>query len=281
MTIRIEPKLYLCATPIGNLGDITLRVSDILRNVDVICCEDTRNTLKLLNHLGIRKALLSCHEHNEAERAGEIADMVLSGKSAAFVSDAGMPGVSDPGQRLVREFIARDLPFEVVPGASAALCAAVLSGLSTQRLYFCGFLPRDNAPRHAFLGELRRISATAIIYENPLRVGATLRELLGVLGDRPCALVREITKLHEQSVRGTLSTLSALYCETPPKGECVIVVAGADDAPAAEAISPDAMLLELLEGGASVKDAARQVSAVFDIPRSSAYARAIELKNAR
>lgn len=278
MTAPTDAKLYLCATPIGNLGDISFRVRDILQSADVICCEDTRNTLRLLNHLGIRKPLISCHEHNEAERAAEIADMVRSGKRVAFVSDAGMPAISDPGQRLVREFIAQELPFEVIPGASASLCAAVLSGLSTQRLYFCGFLPRDNVQRSAFLGELRRVSATVIIYESPLRVGATLRELLCVLGDRQCALVREITKLHEQSVRGTLSSLSVIFGETPPKGECVLVVAGADVTEVEETLDPDAMLLELLKSGASVKDAAKQVSAVFDIPRSSAYSRAMELK---
>lgn len=278
MTAPDDAKLYLCATPIGNLGDITLRVRDILQNVDVICCEDTRNTLRLLNHLGIRKPLISCHEHNEAERADEIADMVRSGRRVAFVSDAGMPAISDPGQRLVRVFIDLELPFEVVPGASASLCAAVLSGLSTQRLYFCGFLPRDNVRRSAFLGELRRVSATLIIYENPLRVGPTLGELLCILGDRQCALVREITKLHEQSVRGTLSSLSAVFSETPPRGECVLVIAGADGTGTEETQAADAMLLKLLSSGVSVKDAAKQVSAVFDIPRSSAYSRAMELK---
>ena len=160
---KIPAKLYLCATPIGNLEDITLRCLRILRGAAAVYCEDTRNTLKLMNHFEIKKTLISCHEHNEEQRANEIAERVRGGEAIAFVSDAGMPGVSDPGSRLVRFFVENNLPFEVLPGANAVLTAWVMSGLPTESLYFCGFIPRSGAERSEAVERIKNSGATVVL----------------------------------------------------------------------------------------------------------------------
>ena len=280
MNNEIKPKLYLCATPIGNLGDITLRVLETLKNVDFIYCEDTRNTLKLLNHFGIKKTMVSCHEHNEAQRAEEAAAAVSDGKSVAFVSDAGMPAVSDPGSRLIKYFIEKELPFEILPGANAAMTAWTLSGLPTDTLYFCGFLPRNGKARENAVEKLRNISATTVIYESPLRVKATLTELYEKLGERPCALVREITKLYEQTVRGTLSSLAEKYADEPPKGECVLVMGGAQEEDSFDKDKLNSFISFLTQEGVGVKNIAKAASEFFDIPRNDAYKLAGEMKEA-
>lgn len=273
-------RLYLCATPIGNLEDITLRVMRVLNEVDAVYCEDTRNTMRLLNHFGIKKPVYSCHEHNEEQRAHELADAVRRGKSVAFVSDAGMPAVSDPGSRLVRVFAEQNLPFEVLPGASAMITAWVMSALPTERLYFCGFLPRNGAKRKSAIEVLRTMPATSVLYESPLRVGKTLEELYNTLGDRPCALVREITKTFEQTVRGSLSELSERYRDDPPKGECVLVIGeappNAEDMKAAEKL--DGLCALALECGTSVKDAARIASFALGTGKNEAYKAAMQAK---
>lgn len=274
----ITPKLYLCATPIGNMGDMTERVLNTLRAADVIFCEDTRNSGAMLSRLGIRSRLISCHEHNEETAAEKVTELVKSGKIVAYISDAGMPAISDPGERLVRACIEKGVGFEVLPGASASLTAAILSGLSTKRIYFAGFLPRENRERAELIAEIKRIRATTVLYESPYRVGATLAELLKLMGDRKAALVREITKLHEETVRGTLSDLAQMYEAQPPKGECVIVISGETEDETAGAEGLDDMLRRLLDRGMSVKDAAKQASLMLDIPRSEAYKRANELK---
>lgn len=279
-TKPLPAKLYLCATPIGNMGDITQRTLEALSQAEVIFCEDTRNSGAMLARLGIKKRLESCHEHNEEAAAQRAADLVLAGKPVAYISDAGMPCISDPGERLVRVCIERGAPFEVLPGASASLTAAILSGLPTKRIYFAGFLPRENRERAELIAELKRVRATVVLYESPYRVGATLKELLPILGDRRAAVVREITKLYEETVRGTISTLAELYADTPPKGECVIVLAGEDEnAAPVPAESLDEMLTRLMEGGMSVKDAAKQAALLMDVPRNEAYRRAQDLKN--
>ena len=273
---KLEPKLYLCATPIGNLGDITERVLDALRRADAIFCEDTRNTGALLKRFDIRGRLESCHEHNEEAAAERVKELIRSGRAVAYVSDAGMPCISDPGERLVRACIEEGLPFEVLPGASAGLTAAIMSGLPTKRIFFVGFLPRENRERAELIAEIKRVTATVVIYESPYRVAATLKELKEVLGDRKAALVREITKLFEETVRGALSELAERFEDTPPRGECVIVVSGEqpDEAPAEDL---DGMLKRLLDSGMSV-NAAKQASLLLDIPKSEAYRRATELK---
>ncbi|MBR6006546.1 MAG: 16S rRNA (cytidine(1402)-2'-O)-methyltransferase [Clostridia bacterium] len=288
MNNEILPKLYLCGTPIGNLGDITFRAAETLRKVEKIYCEDTRNTMKLLSALDIKKPLESCHEHNERQRAAQIAAEVRSGKAVAFVSDAGMPGVSDPGSRLVSEFIREGLPFEVVPGPSAVLTAWVASGLPTERLYFVGFLPRTGAERTEAIARIIRSDATSAVYESPLRVGATLAELRDALRslaegeqERPCALVRELTKTFEECIRGSVSELADRFAEEPPRGECVLLIGGADDELRREAAlgKLDRLLSDLLGEGLSVKTAVRIASETLDLPKNLVYNRATEPKD--
>ena len=269
--------LYLCATPIGNMGDVTERVLRTLSAADAIFCEDTRNSGAMLSRLGIKKRLESCHEHNEEAAAKRITELIREGRVVAYVSDAGMPCISDPGERLVRACIENELPFTVLPGASASLTAAILSGLPTKRIYFNGFLPRENRERAECIAELKKVSATIVIYESPYRVADTLRELSGCLGDRRAAVSREITKLYEETARGTLSSLAEKYAERPPKGECVITVSG--EAPAeAPAEDLDTVLRRLLNDGMSVKDAAKQAALITDVPKGEAYRRATELR---
>lgn len=274
----IPAKLYLCATPIGNMGDVTQRVLRTLEAADVIFCEDTRNSGAMLQRLGIRKRLESCHEHNEEAAAEKVTGLVLSGKVVAYVSDAGMPCISDPGERLVRACIERNVPFEVLPGASASLTAAIMSGLPTKRILFTGFLPRENRERNETIAEIKKVTATTVIYESPYRIAATLEELRDKLGDRKATVVREITKLFEETARGTLSQLAEKYRLDAPKGECVIVVSGEAEDNAASAESLDEMLMRLLREGMSVKDAAKQAALLLDIPKNEAYKRANEIK---
>lgn len=263
------PMLYLCATPIGNMEDITLRALRALRSADMIYCEDTRHTSILLSHFGIRKPLVSCHEHNEMARAEEICSRVGRGEIIVYVSDAGMPGISDPGERLVALCIKTNTPFTVLPGASAMPTALVLSGLGARNACFAGFLPREKGKRLEAAASLARHGGSIVIYESPLRLSSTAAELADTLGDRRCALCRELTKLHEEVVRSTLSELAAMYSDEPPRGECVLVIEGAGESTDA----PDAgeLARSLLEGGASVKDAAKRLSAIADISRNDAY----------
>lgn len=275
----LEPMLYLCATPIGNLEDITLRVVRVLESVSRIYCEDTRHTAALLNRLEIKKPLVSCHEHNEKERAEEIIRSVHAGEAVAFVSDAGMPGISDPGERLVAACIRENVPFTVLPGASAALTALVLSGFPSRGACFYGFLPRETKERREAVAGLAAHRGTLIFYESPLRVAATCAELALSLGDRPATLVRELTKVYEEAVREPLSALAARYAEAPPRGECVLLIGGAPDAPAATEADVRAMLESLFARGVRAKDAAKEVSALLGTPRNEAYRLAMEIKN--
>lgn len=278
-TVQLEPMLYLCATPIGNLSDITLRTIDTLKGVSAVYCEDTRRTRELMTHLGIKKPLIACHEHNERQRAEEIAERVLSGEAIAFVSDAGMPGISDPGEALVAGCIAAGAKYTVLPGASAPLTALVMSGLPTRNACFVGFLPREGKPRREAIAEIGTHKGTLIFYESPLRIAATAKELAAMLGDRQCALVRELTKKFEQVVHCTLSGLADMYADTPPKGECVLLVAGAEERGENAAARAENMARELIERGVSVKDTAKQISALCDIARNEAYAIAGRIKN--
>lgn len=268
--------LYLCATPIGNLEDITLRVLRVLSEVDEIWAEDTRRTLTLLNHYNIKKPLKSCHEHNEASRAELLRELLLAGKSVAYCSDAGMPGISDPGELLARYCINESLPVTILPGACAVLMSAVLSGLGANEFSFYGFLPRKGKERNLALKKIAEASGQIIIYENPLRVNDTLRELYSVLGERRAAVLRELTKLHEECIRGFLSELMDI---PSLRGECVIAVEGKQqkqDCPADEATLDNA-IASLLIAGFSTKDAAAAVSAIFSIQKKRAYERALLL----
>ncbi len=222
----LPPKLYLVATPIGNLGDITLRAIQVLETADVICAEDTRRARILLDHYHITHKPLSYRDENAERMAPQVARWVTEGKSVALISDAGTPGVSDPGFRAVRAVVAAGLPLEIIPGATSVTTALVLSGLAVDRFTFEGFLPVKKG-RQTRLLELAQEPRTMIIFEGPLKLGRTLRDLAKALGDgRRAALAREMTKMHEEVVRGTLGELATRYSETDPRGECVLVVAG-------------------------------------------------------
>ncbi|MCX7669672.1 MAG: 16S rRNA (cytidine(1402)-2'-O)-methyltransferase [Anaerolineae bacterium] len=219
--------LYLVATPIGNLGDITLRALDTLRAVDVIASEDTRKTGLLLKHFGIQKPQIAFHEHNE-ERAGErIMALLREGKSVALVTEAGTPGISDPGFSLVRRAIAAGEEVTMIPGPTALVMAVVLSGLPVHSFTYRGFPPHKPGPRRRFLEVDRAAPHTLVFYESPYRIEALLADALEVYGDRPAALAHELTKIHESVLRGRLSELLAAVRASPPKGEYVLVIAGA------------------------------------------------------
>ncbi len=220
--------LYLVATPIGNLEDITLRALRILREVDQIACEDTRHTLKLLNHFEIHKPLVSYHEHNEITRAPELVHAMEQGASVALVSDAGMPLVSDPGFRLVSLAIRHQIPVIPIPGASALLTALAASGLPNEEFLFLGFLPARSSERRRALEHLRIENRTIILYEAPHRIAETLADALAILGDRPACLAREVTKIHEEFRRGTLFALVQSLEEHPAKGEITLILGPPD-----------------------------------------------------
>lgn len=268
--------LYLVATPIGNLGDITLRAIELFRSCDVIYCEDTRHTLQLLNHFQIKKTLISCHQHNEQLRAKEICSLLREGKEIVYVSDAGMPGISDPGVVLVQACREENLPYTVVPGASAVLTAAVLCGLPTQPFTFFGFLTRDGKKRKEELEKIRTIDHLVILYESPFRIQTTLKDLFRVLGDVPCAVVRELTKLHEEIKLDSLSKLIPLYEETP-KGECVICVLPNLQPSTDSIIHPEAWIREHAPEFASMRDLASAASEICSIPKREAYRIALSL----
>jgi 16S rRNA (cytidine1402-2'-O)-methyltransferase len=269
--------LLLCATPIGNLGDLTPRVREALTNCDAVYCEDTRRTLTLLNHIGIKKPLISCYRENERQRAEEVVARLQAGETVVYVSDAGMPGVSDPGEALVSACIEHGLPYSVLPGASAVLMAVVMSGLPAMPFSFFGFFPREKKAQKQLLEQLKRLDHTVIFYESPNRVHATLTALLEGLGDLDAALLRELTKLHEETVRGKLSELAARYKETAPRGECVLCVRCRAIDNAADTPDLETLLRNLLSSGLSVRDAAAEAASACGVPKKEAYAKALEL----
>ena len=262
--------LIIVPTPVGNLGDMTLRGLEELRNADVIACEDTRHTLRLLNHFGIKKPLVSCHEHNERERADEIMRRVEEGQRVALVSDAGTPGLSDPGAVIVREAIARGLPFDVLPGANALLPALLIAGIGMESFVFVGFLKGKKDEKLARLAELRNLRETLVFYAAPHHLREDLALMAQGLGDRRAALVREISKLHQERIEGTLAS----FCDTMPeekiRGEFVCVVEGAretqDDADEGDWREEAAALIA---AGASTKAAAEEIAARFGVQKNS------------
>jgi 16S rRNA (cytidine1402-2'-O)-methyltransferase len=219
--------LYLVATPIGNLSDITLRALETLRQVDVIACEDTRKTGRLLQHFEIDKPKIAFHEHNERQATARVMSMIEQGQSVALVSNAGTPGISDPGFTLVRRAIEEGIPVVMIPGPSALVMALVLSGLPSHSFTFRGFPPRKPGPRRRFLEVDVDSPHTLVFYESPYRLKAFLQDAIEVLGDRQAALANELTKLYEEVQRGTLSELLALFEDEEPRGEYTVVVAGA------------------------------------------------------
>lgn len=270
--------LLLVSTPIGNLGDMTVRARAALMQADVILCEDTRHTSRLLAAYDIRAKLETLHEHNEDARIAGVLDRLKSGQTIALVSDAGMPVVSDPGYRLVRAAIAADLPVTALPGANAAMTALVLSGLPPHPCLFLGFPPPRQAARRGQFGTLRAaeqagLAATLILYEAPHRLCETLMDLLHIFGDRPAAVARELTKRFETVRRGPISELIRHFSQEAPRGEITVVVGPPGD----EAVDDvDADLRRLLQTH-SVKDAALLVSTASGLPRKAVYARALQL----
>ncbi len=273
--------LLLCATPIGNLGDLTPRVREAFFSCDAIYCEDTRRTLTLLNHCGVKKPLISCHQHNELQRAAEIAERLRKGETIVYVSDAGMPGISDPGEALVRVCVENGLPFSVLPGASAVLTAAVMSGLPPTPFTFYGFFPREKKEQRLLLESLKSCGHLALFYESPNRVAATLETLHAALGDWDAAVLRELTKIHEEAVRGPLSVLIEHFTLTPPRGECVLaLLCRREERPVSQAALDEA-LTRLLSEGASVRDAAAAAALECGAPKKAAYERALTLAKRR
>jgi 16S rRNA (cytidine1402-2'-O)-methyltransferase len=271
------------ATPIGNLGDLSPRAVEALRDADVICAEDTRRTRNLLTHAKVTAArrLVALHEHNERQRAEELVERIRHGAHVVFVTDAGMPGVSDPGARLVRVVAEAGMEVRVVPGPSAVLAALVLSGLPTDRFAFEGFLPRKGAERKARIADVAAEPRTVVLFEAPNRLVATVKDLVDACGpDRPVAIAREITKVHEEVYRGSLAEALAHIKEVEPRGEHSLVLGGA---PAGDAPTDDdveAAARRAVAGGGSAKDAADAVAAELGISRRRAYAAVLEARKA-
>jgi 16S rRNA (cytidine1402-2'-O)-methyltransferase len=266
--------LYVVATPIGNLEDVTLRALRLLGEVDVVLCEDTRTTRKLFARHGIETRLWSCHEHNEAKRAGEVAARLAAGQSVALVTDAGTPLVSDPGARVIAAAIAAGAAVVPVPGPSAALAALAVSGLAADRFTFFGFPPRKGRARGEFLAAVLAGDGVAVLFEAPHRVGPTLAELARLAPERRASLHRELTKVHEESLRGTLAELSAAVAARPPRGEYTLVVAGAGTAPAhpeEDLAAAVGEARERVDDGSSPRDAARAVAAERGVSRRAVY----------
>ena len=221
-------KLYVCATPIGNLEDITFRVINTLKEVDIIAAEDTRHSLKLMTHFDIHTPLTSYHEHNKIEKAAKLVDMLLEGKNVAIVTDAGTPAISDPGEELVRQAVAAGIEVTSLPGACACITALTMSALSTRRFAFAAFLPTNKKERAHVLDELKDETRTTVIYEAPHHLLKTLKELLSELGNRPLTLCREISKKHEECIYTDLETAVEKYENEDPRGEYVLVLGGQD-----------------------------------------------------
>lgn len=267
-------RLVVCATPIGNLDDVTLRLLDTLAGADVVACEDTRHTLGLLKRHGIRAPLVSYHEHNEAARAPELVERVRAGQTVVLVTDAGMPLVSDPGHVLVREVVAAGLRVEVLPGPSAALTALVVSGLPADTWRFVGFLPRKPGELSALLAAARE---TVVAFESPHRTAASLAALAALDPERPVAVCRELTKLHEEVVRGSAAELAARYGLSEPRGEVVLVIGAPRPATADHGLALDA-LERLVAAGAKARPAAQVVAELTGAPANALYQGLLERK---
>jgi 16S rRNA (cytidine1402-2'-O)-methyltransferase len=274
--------LYLVATPIGNLEDITLRALRVLKEVSLIACEDTRHTHKLLDHFGIHKPTISYHEHNEQVRAEELTARLLNGESIALVTDAGTPGISDPAYRLVVAAIAAGVQVIPIPGATALIAGLIASGLPTDAFLFVGFLPAKRNTRREKLESLRAVRETIVLYEAPHRIKETLLEAQTILGDRRASLAREMTKLHEQFMRGSLSEISAQLQTQEPRGEITLVIAGATEdeqllSPITESLT--LQLERLLDLGISRNDALKQLAKMRGLSKKEAYRLLLEEKH--
>lgn len=266
-------KLYVVGTPIGNLGDFSPRAAETLAGVDFIAAEDTRVTLKLLNHLGLKKEMLSYFEHNKRERGEIIADRIEQGESCAIVTDAGMPAISDPGEDLVRLCHERGIAVESVPGPTAFATALALSGMEVGRFTFEGFLSVSKKSRREHLESLVDERRTMVFYEAPHKLVNTLKDMYSYFGDREIALVREITKIHEEVIRTTLSQAESLYSEQKPKGEFVLILAGKNEKEQENITLEQAVKMaeKLVDGGMSVNSAAKEIASQTPFKKSDIY----------
>lgn len=278
-------KLFLVGTPIGNLKDITLRALETLQNCDVIAAEDTRQSLKLLNHFNIKKPLISYHKFNENNRSKELMDMVRDGKNIALVTDAGMPGISDPGSVIVEKFIENNLEFEVIPGPTALVTALVCSGLDTSKFLFRGFLPKETKDRKAVIQDVKNVKETLIFYEAPHKLLNTLSFLFDNLGNRQIAICRELTKLHEEIKHITLEEAIEFYNTSKPKGEYVLILAGKSEEEIInekmsewEDMSIEEHIIKCMEEGLSKKEAVKKVAKERNIGKSEVYKHSIAIK---
>lgn len=273
-------KLYVCPTPIGNLEDITLRTIRTLEEVDYIAAEDTRHTIKLLNHLNIKKPLISLHEHNEAFKSKELIELITSGHDVALVSDAGMPGISDPGEKLIKQCIESEVEVVTLPGPSAFITALVNSGLDTSRFTFIGFLDRNNKTRKETIEALKSRQETLIFYEAPHRIEKTISELFEILGDRKIVIARELTKKYEQYIRTNLKSLSEDFSMLEHRGEMVIILEGAIEEvePELNKEAVEKRIKELLLQDLSTKEVAKQIAIEYKIKKNDAYALALGIK---
>lgn len=277
-------KLYLVPTPIGNLKDITLRALEVLKNADIIAAEDTRQSLKLLNHYEIKKPLISYHQHNEGDKSEDIIKRLEGGENVALVTDAGTPGISDPGSVIVNKCIENNIDFEVLPGATAITTALVYSGLDTSKFIFRGFLPRENKERLPIAEELKERTETIIFYEAPHRLRDTLEFLLKEFGNRNIALCRELTKLHEEIIRLPLNDALEYYENLQPRGEYVLVMEGKslekieeERLKQWEKLTIPQHILKYINEGLSKKEAVKQVAKDRNLPKSEVYKHSIDL----
>lgn len=277
-------KIYLVPTPIGNLKDITLRALETLEKVDEIAAEDTRQSLKLLNHYNIKKPLFSYHQHNEQGKSDQIITKLLDGKNIALVTDAGTPGISDPGSVIVRKCIEENIPFEVLPGATAITTALVYSGLDTMKFVFEGFIPRETKEKKRLIKDVRNKKETLIFYESPHRLIESLAYLNENLGNRNIAVCRELTKLHEEIYRGTIEDAYNWFSENRPRGEFVLVISGKSDSEikaekeeALSGISVEEHLINLINNGIEKKEAIKIVAKERELPKKEVYKISINL----
>ena len=274
--------LYLVPTPIGNLGDISKRMADTLAQADFIAAEDTRVSVKLLNHLGLKKPMLSYYRHNTESGGQAVLDRLLAGESCALVTDAGMPAISDPGEELVAQCAALNIPVVPIPGPCAVVTALAASGQPTGRFTFEGFLAMNKKNRRAHLDSLGTEERTMIFYEAPHKLAATLEDLAAAFGeDRPVSLCRELTKLHEEIRRTTLGEAARYYADVPPKGEFVLVVRGAEPQPEEEAAPEDGLALvnRYRAEGLSLRDAVKRAAKELDLPRNQLYSMALDAED--
>ncbi len=271
--------LYIVATPIGNLEDITYRAVRILGEVDLIAAEDTRHSLKLLNHFGISKPLTSYFDHNQQLKGERILNALRQGKSVALISDAGTPCISDPGYQLVRDAVAEGIPVVPLPGASAAITALSASGMPTDTFTFAGFPPSRHGRRRTFLAGISALPGTLILYEAPHRLVDTLTDIRELLGERQVIVARELTKIFEECIRGTVSEVIATLSQDVVRGEVVVLIAPGAAAPR-ESESLEHVLIRLIaDGSLSIKDIAKQAAVISGVSRSEAYSEALKMKN--